>query len=125
MSVKSDLLKEIEAKAKKIKERKEKVKTKDDVEAFVFDFFREAEDMNRLGDGSGNRDRYGAVLTAHASQHLEKQLQQRFDRGARLEITMTEKNQISGVVIHWSKFYQVANKVDETLYIGVEQMLFS
>lgn len=125
MSVKSDLLKEIEAKAKKLKERKEKVKTKDDVESFVFEFFREAEDMNKLGDSLGNRDRYGAILTAHASQQLEKQLQQRFDRGARLEITMTDKNQISGVLIHWSKFYQVAHKVDETLYIGVEQMLFS
>ncbi len=132
MTVKKDLLAEIDAKAKKIKQQKEKAKTKGDVERFVFDFFQEAEDMNRVRGTSAadvhedvNDSFASHVLTAHAAAFLEKQIQLKFDKDARVQVNFTEKNQVSGVLITWSKSYQVANKCDDTFYIGVEQMLFN
>ncbi len=116
MSVKKDLLAEIEAKAKKIKERKIKVSRKEDVEKLVFDFFKEAELMGKMKE---------PALLHDALAHLRRTIQQKYDWGAQVEASWTDNHEIQGVLITWSSKHQLAHQSEQQIYIGVEQLLFS
>lgn len=116
MSVKKDLLAEIDAKAKKIKERKKKASSKEELEKVIFDFFKEAEDLGRLND---------PIIVYDEALQLSRRIREKFDPGAQVEVQYTEQKQVQGVLVTWSKGYQIAFQSQESFYIGVEQMLFS
>lgn len=116
MSIKKDLLAEIDAKAKKIKDRKIKVSRKEDVEKLIFDFFKEAELMGKMKE---------PTLIHDALRQLRRLIQEKYDRGAQVEATWTDNHEVQGVLITWSKNITIAGQGQEVLYTGVEQMLFS
>lgn len=115
MNIKKQLLAEIEAKAKKIKEKKIKTSRKEIVEKMVFDFFREAELMGKMKE---------PTLITEALAQLRKTIQQKYDWGAQVEATWNENNQVQGIMITWSSKHQTTNQGEQSIYIGVEQLLF-
>lgn len=131
MSIKDDLLKKISQRAEKIRQDRASAKNRKDIDRIVFDFFKEAEEMSKMGREMADEvqansgDVTAHVLILGAGVQLQEQIRARIDRDARVEVVMKDgTSQVNGVLITWSKFYQVANKCDETLYIGIEHMLF-
>lgn len=116
MNIKKDLLAEIEAKANKIKQRKNKAKSKTELETLVFDFFEETEQLSKMKE---------FILIYEAVWQLQRKVNFKIDPDARVEAVYTQDKEVSGVIVYWSKSHQVANKSEEQIYIGVEQMLFS
>jgi hypothetical protein len=127
-SVKDKLLKDIEEKAQKIREKRVAAASNKTIESVVFEFFRRCDEAKELG----------GVLTYESSvlnEAVEAMLSQLrvFDRGAKVRIewsTSIDENgsyseTIKGVTILWSSAYYVLNKVECTMYIDVGQMLLS
>lgn len=118
MNIKKNLLAEIEAKANKIKQQKLKAKSKTDLEKLVFDFFEETGQLSRMQD-------VGERLVIEASIQLQAKIRNKIDKDSHIEIVYNDNRQPQGVIVYWSKGYQIAYKTEEQFYIGVEQMLFS
>lgn len=121
-------MKEIEAKAAKIRQLRQKAKTKKTPEQLVFDFFKESEDLwrfiNKNDKYEGRSEMQIDTLIGAASMRLQQQINQYLDSYATVNIHLNaDANAISGVTIYWGNAYRIANQCDETLYIGVEELL--
>lgn len=116
MSVRKDLMAEIEAKAKKIKAKKAKAKSKTELEKLVFDFFSEAESLGKMKV---------KMLLHQAGLNLQRNIANKLDPEVKVEVIYTDQDLVQGVVINWSKSYQISYKTEEQFYVGVEEMLFN
>lgn len=127
MSVKKDLLAEINKKAQKIRDTRVVAANNKTLEAAVFDFFRNAEDSRRVHNG----ERYDHTLMAEAKRSLQERISG-FDPGSKIaiefnvseDLTSWQEQQIRGVTIWWSKAYIAKNNVDPSYFIDISQMLF-
>lgn len=127
MSIKKDLLKEIDKKAQKIRDTRVVAANNKTLEAAVFDFFRNAEDSRKMHNG----ERYDHTLMAEARRSLQERISG-FDRGSKIsvefnvseDLTSWQEQQIRGVTIWWSKAYIKKNNVDPSYFIDISQMLF-
>lgn len=123
-------MKEIEAKAARIRQLRQKAKTKKTPEQLVFDFFKESEDLwrfiNKNDKYEGRSEMQIDTLIGAASMRLQQQINQYLDSYATVDIHLNaDANAISGVTIYWGHAYRIANQIDETLYVGVEDLLLA
>lgn len=130
MSVKKDLLAEIEKKAQKIRDKRIIAANNKTLEDAVFDFFRNIESARGL-NGVG----YNLILFNIASGSLLERVRI-YDYKAKISVefnsdkteeefdSMYDNENVRGVTIWWSKDYILKNKVDPSYYIDVSQMLF-
>jgi hypothetical protein len=121
MSIKQDLLNEINKKSQKTKDLRNLAKTPKDVEYYVFKFFEECESIVK---GSRLDSSLVYVLIFFAKAQLQEQLRLKFDPSVVVEVVKNSGGNIIGVQITWSPHYTIANKCSDSLFIGVEQMLF-
>lgn len=122
MSVKKDLLKEIDKKAQKIRDKRIEAANNKTLEDATFDFFRNIE-LLRLPDGSGG---YESTLFKRARQSLTERIRG-YDSGAKVSIEydrLENGKQVRGVTIWWSNAYIGKYSVAPSYYIDVSQMLF-
>lgn len=126
--IKSKLLKEIEAKANKIKERRISAANNKSIEDACFDFFKNIEESRSLHQGS----MYDRHLFHEALRALRDRVNG-FDYGTKVTIEFQStdipeiswhENYVRGVTIWWSKAYIAKNNVDPSIYIDVSSMLF-
>lgn len=126
MSVKSDLLKQIEKKAQKIRENRAETALPKTLEADVFDFFKNVETARALHQGK----RYDPVLFHEARKNLERKIKI-VDTAAKLYIEFNapvdnesvDELMVRGVTIWWGNAYIAKNNTTPSLYIDVSQML--
>lgn len=129
MSIKNKLLKEIDKKAQKIREKRVEAANNKSLESAVFDFFRNIEESRQLHDGK----QYDSTLFSKARSALEQRIQG-YAPGTKISIewqsiehndpNIAEKSTVRGVTIWWSKIYIAQNNVDPSLCIDISQMLF-
>jgi hypothetical protein len=125
MSVKSDLLKEIERKANKIKSKRISSTTNNSPETIVFEFFRNVEDARKLC----NNVEYDPTIFSSALASLIKRIRS-IDSKATCDVRFQNNtfpwNQdfVRGITINWSPLHVQQFQVEQTLYIDVSQMLF-
>jgi hypothetical protein len=127
LSAKKDMIAEIEKKAQKIRNKRVDAANNKNLEAAVFDFFRNAEESRKIHNG----ERYDHTLMNEARRSLQERISG-FDRGSKISIEFNvsdehkswQEQQIRGVTIWWSKAYIIANKVDPSYFIDISQMLF-
>ena len=127
MSIKKDLLKEIEKRAQKIRDTRIVAANNKTLETAVFDFFRNAEDSRKLHNG----ERYDQTLMKEARRYLQERIRG-FDPGSKISVEFNvsdnhkswQEQQIRGVTIWWSKTYIAKNNVDPSYFIDISQMLF-
>lgn len=130
MSVKKDLLAQINKKAQKIREKRIDAANNKTLESAVFDFFRNVESARKMHDDKF----YDKFLFEQAQRSLSTRIQG-FDRRAKIAIEFNKSENplddrswnehvIRGVTIWWSSAYIVKNNVDPSIYIDVSQMLF-
>ena len=85
------------------------------------DFFRETEDLMRFSDQETNQS-----LLIKARNQLEEQVKHIYDEDAFITIQQDEdRTAVGGVIVHWSKAYQINHQTSETTYVGIESLLFS
>lgn len=126
MSIKKDMLLEIEKKAQKIRDKRIAAANNKTLEAAAFDFFRNIDGCRGIS-GSG----YDPYLFNKAKEALEQRLRG-FDPGGKIsvefnvseDITSWEEQQVRGVTFWWSKAYIAKNNVDLSYFIDLNQMLF-
>lgn len=131
MTIKAKLLKEINKKAQKIRDKQIDAANNKSLETAAFDFFRNIEESRRITGG----DRYAPELFNHARRSLEERVRG-FDYKAKVSIEFNASEDLSstevwteqvvrGVTVWWSEQYILKNNVEPTLYIDVSQMLFT
>lgn len=124
MSVKKDLLAEIEKKAQKIRDRRAAAASNKTIEDAVFQFFRNVEDSRAIHGGT----QYNIDLFLNAKYALRERIRG-FDSSANIEPKFPddgkdwEHSQLQGVTIIWSKNYIAKHNVDPTLFIDISSML--
>jgi len=121
MSTKQDVLDAINKRAQRLKEIRIKSSTSKDVESLVFKFFEEVEAVS-IGPNCNTALAYTLIFFAVAQ--LQEQLKLRFDHGVFVEAVKGTAGHVVGVQITWSSSYALDNQCSDSLYIGVEQMLF-
>jgi len=127
MSVKSNLLKQIEEKAQKIRDKRIEAASNKTIENYVFEFFRNIEDSRKLYNNNG----YDYVLLGEAKRSLINKLKA-FDEKIKVSIeynstestTHNEAQTIRGVTLWWSPKYIKQHNCDPSLYMDVSNMLF-
>lgn len=127
MSVKSKLLKEIQAKADKIKERRATAANNKSLQDAAFEFFKNIEESRLIHGGA----KYDNTLFSKALSSLKERVKG-FDQGTKVtvefnvsdDLTSWEEQMVRGITIWWSKVYIAKNNVDPSLYIDVSSMLF-
>lgn len=124
MSIKKDMLAEINKKAQKIRDKRVTAANNKTLESAVFDFFRNVE-------GSLLGKDYDPYLFSKAKEALEQRLRG-IDPGGKISVEFnvhedpknTDIQLVRGVTIWWSKAYLFKNQVEPSYYIDVNQMLF-
>lgn len=127
MSIKKDLLAEIDKKVKKRQDKKVEAANNKSLEQAVFDFFKNIEESRALHNGL----KYDGELFYQAQQALQERVSG-FDRGTKISIEFNvsedllnwEEQTVRGVTIWWSKAYIRKHNVDPCRYIDVSAMLF-
>lgn len=121
MSVKKKLMEEINKKAQKTKELRATYADRNNVEAYVYEFFRQVDRGRNL------ETNYHSQL-ALAESVLRNKMKT-IDGFCRVEPHWVSADDgfpgIKGVTITWSAAYVTANGVEPNLYIDVTDMLFS
>jgi hypothetical protein len=123
MSVKSKLIDEIEKKAARIKEMRVRAASNKTIEAYVFEFFRNMEEVNKMS--SSSQEKYGLTLDAHRSLVDKIRTIDQFIHAEGAHINWTEDGQVQGLTIRWSASYIKQNSCEPEFYIDIGQMLFS
>lgn len=130
MSVKKDLLTQINKKAQKIRDKRVDAANNKSLEAAVFDFFRNVEAARKM-----HQDKYyDEYLFDQARRSLVERIRG-FDARAKISVEFQKSEDplddrswnehvIRGVTVWWSAYYQTTNGVSPSLYIDVSQMLF-
>lgn len=125
MSVKSDLLKQIDKKAQKIRDKRISAANNSSIETIVFEFFRNIEDSRKL---SGNIE-YDLTIFSDALRSLTSRIRS-IDSKATCDVRFQNDtspwNQdfVQGVTINWSPLHVSRYQIEQTLYIDVSQLLF-
>lgn len=127
MSIKKDMLAEVNKKAQKIRDKRVTAANNKSLESAVFDFFRNIEG-SMLG---GTNKHYDPFLFSKARESLEQRLRG-IDPGGKISVEFnihedpnnTDIQLVRGVTIWWSKAYLFKNQVEPSYYIDVNQMLF-
>lgn len=128
MSIKNDLLKEIEKKASRIREKRTAAASVKTIERYIAEFFKDIEDARSLN----NNDYYDYNLVSNAHRSLESKLKN-FDKGVKtaLKWSHTEEDAsalsgyIIGVTIWWSSAHIAKNNCDPSLYMDAGSLLFN
>ena len=124
-SIKDDLLKEIEEKAQKIRDKRKKAATNKTVESLVFEFFEQIDEAKKIGEASGNW--ISASIVDEAIKNLKSRVNTMFDHGAKIDVVWENPEgdtaKVAGVKIYWSTIYAKTNSLDPFTYIDVNQML--
>lgn len=124
MSIKKDLLAEIEKKAQKIRDRRIAAANNKSIEAAAFDFFKNIEESREVHGGT----QYNTDLFYGATSSLQERIRG-IDSGAKVEAKFPddgvywELSQVQGITIYWSKNYIAKHNVDPTLFIDISSML--
>lgn len=127
MSIKNKIQKQINKKAKHIREMRVEAASNKTIESIVFDFFKNAEESRLIHDGQ----KYDAKLISEARISLENRLKL-FDKRVKVSIEFNASDDLNksiveeairGVTIWWGLAYIKANNVDPSLYIDVSRML--
>lgn len=130
MSVKKNLLAEIDKKAQKIRSKRVDAANNKSLEAAVFDFFKNVEAARKM-----HQDKhYDEYLFDQARRSLFERLKG-FDSRVKISVEFNKpedpldnrdwnEHVIRGVTVWWSTYYQTTKGVSPSLYIDVSQMLF-
>jgi hypothetical protein len=125
MSVKSDLLKQIDKKAQKIRDKRISAANNNSVETIVFEFFKNIEDARKLR----NNIEYDPTIFSDAMTSLKKRIKS-IDPKSSCDIKFQNNTEpwnqdfVQGVTINWSQLHASQQGIETTLYIDVSQMLF-
>lgn len=127
MSIKKQLLAEINKKASKIRERRVEAASNKTLESYIFEFFRNIEESRQLHGGK----KYDETLFSNAKKSLERCIRT-IDRHAKISVEFNvsddlsswEEQLVRGVTIWWGQAHIIHNNVDPSLYIDVTQTLF-
>ena len=128
MSTKSDLIKEIEKKAQKIRDRRVEAANNKSIESAVFEFFKNIEECRAMH----NNVFYDNYLFSQAQSSLEERVKG-YAPGTKISIEWNttvdsmkpwNEEMVRGVTIWWGKDYLVKNQVEPSLYMDVSQALF-
>ncbi len=130
MSIKKNLLAEIDKKAQKIRTKRVDAANNKSLEVAVFDFFKNVEAARKM-----HQDKYyDEYLFDQARKSLHERIKG-FDPRVKISIEFNKpenplddsdwnEHVIRGVTIWWSTYYQTTKGVSPSLYIDVSQMLF-
>lgn len=123
-TVKGDLLKEIEKKAKKHKElRQEITDRKKNVEAFILKMVEE------LDTAAASKAFCTADFLAYYG-HAAAARMRTLDTDVKVEILLQDSPKenvsprLSGILVKWSRDYQIQNNCEAELYVDIAQLLF-
>lgn len=127
MSIKKQLLAEINKKANKIREKRVEAASNKTIEAAAFEFFKNIEESRLLHKGA----KYDDTLFHNARKALELRIRG-IDNQAKVsvefnvadDLTSWEEQLVRGVTIWWGQAHITKNNVDPSLYIDVSQALF-
>ena len=124
MSAKKDIMNEIERRIARKKEVVRKAIAKSSIEAFVSAFIDNITEINEIaGSDAGT---WGALYPA-AQQALIVQLQN-IDKFCSIDVSWVHKDgeapQVNGVLIKWSKNYQIINSVEPELFVDSLSLIF-
>lgn len=127
MSIKDDLLKKIEEKASRIREKRIEAANNKTLEAFVFEFFKHAEQARFLH----KNERYDEDMLKSAITSLREKLKS-IDTKVKVSIEFNRtdgqekslRDTIRGVTIYWSPLYIARQGCHQSLYIDVADLLF-
>jgi hypothetical protein len=127
--VKKDLIKEINKKAQKIRDKRVSAANNKSLEDAAFDFFKNIEESRVLHGGM----KYDNQLFRDALRSLKERVKG-FDQGTKVSVEFNagpedqhvpwESQTVRGVTIWWSQAYIMKNNVDPSLYIDISSMLF-
>jgi hypothetical protein len=115
MSAKNDILKKIEQKAQKIREKRVEASNNNTLESVIFDFFKHVEEARRLKNGVSYDKKRVRAFDYKAKTSLEWQPSE--------DEKSWEEGVIRGVTVWWSDAYIAKNNVAPSMYIDVGQML--
>ncbi len=119
MSVKKDLLKEIDKKAQRIKDRRAGAANKNTPETYIFEFFRNMDDVHKMAATSED----WCYLGTQAYNTLMSNMKS-IDPLCLMEVVWYNHCP-QGVTIIWSTSYQAANNCSDRVHIDITQMLLS
>jgi hypothetical protein len=125
MNIKSDLLKQIDKKAQKIRDKRISAANNNSVETIVFEFFRNIEDSRKLR----NNIEYDPTIFRDALRSLTGRVRS-VDSKATCDIRFQNGTEpwnqdfVRGITINWSPLHVSRYQIEQTLYIDVSQMLF-
>lgn len=117
---KSDILKKIDEKIKKRK-NKETIDPKD-YKAIVFDFFRKYEESNPLGLEDYLSESVKEVLRSNAVNFLTERLWT-IDPRCIVKINTTQGGNIQGVTIKWTNNFIKTHNIEPSVYVDVSDIL--
>lgn len=115
--VKNDLLKQIQDKANKRKQLREKSVTNRDAMNYVMQFLKESETTSALGETTA------MMFIGLSANTLEKQLAT-IDPGVKIDVNFDHRTVVS-VTIHWSDKYAQDNKIDKDCTVDMTAFLFA
>lgn len=120
MSTKSKLMDEINKKAARIKEMRQKAIGNKHLQAFAFDFFKEVDSVHSY---ECPQDMKIAMVT-QAFNAFKTKLKS-IDSGADTSLSVDDVGNITGIKVFWSSTYATSNKIDKEQTIDVTEMLLS
>jgi len=126
--VKAELLKQIEKRAQDIKGRQLKAATVKTVESICFEFFEKVDEAKSVGATYG--EEIDVKVLSEAIRDLESRISSTFDYKAKVKIQYeTDADgwgtyNLRGVTVFWSLNYIKKNKVEPSVFIDINQMLF-
>lgn len=123
MSSKKEMLDKVNAAAKKREEARDRAAANKTIEAFVFEFFKEAEEVLLLDMSPQNK----GVMLLLSHNTLENKIKTFDPKVKEVKIVWRGENEpiVQGVTIVWSKHFSNINQADPELYIDVAEMLFN
>jgi hypothetical protein len=118
MSIKSDLMKEIDAKVARRKELAKKLSREKTVANWVSEFFSEYDNTRKLDQGNGYE-----YFTSLALSRLAIQLRN-LDRKCTVDFRQDENGGDPVVDIHWSPKFVQANNCEDTISLDAATASF-
>lgn len=126
MSIKKQLLAEINKKASKIREKRVDAASNKTIEAAAFEFFKNIEESRILHNGK----KYDDTLFHNAKKALELRIRG-IDNQANISVEFNvsddlsswEEQLVRGVTIWWGQAHITKNNVDPSVYIDVSNLL--
>ena len=119
MSVKKDMLDRVNKKAARIKELKQKSSIVETAEQYVYEYFRQVEDLYNLENNNSTIELHNRLLGILATKI------RLIDPGATTNLIVPDGVRVESVMIQWSKAYLKEHPEEKSeLVVGVADMLF-